>query len=170
VRGQQWLRRRQSKTIALRCSIGETPVEKVLPPRSSGLLWAGLLLLALSGCSRSTPEERLRATIGEMQAAAESREPRAFIEFVSEDFIGTPGDLDRDGLRNVLRGLLLGQQRVGVSLGPLEVKLYGSDRARVETRALVTGSGGMLDGDTLAIRSDWRIEDGEWRCIAATWE
>ncbi len=108
--------------------------------------------------------------MGEMQAAVEAREPRGFIEHVSEDFIGTPGALDRDGLRNLLRGILLSQQRVGVTLGPIDVKLYGEDRARVETTAFLTGTGGALRGDTLSIRSDWRLESGDWRCIAATWE
>ncbi len=145
-------------------------MDMVWQRKSMQRLYATVLALAMMGCSRTTPEERLRAAISEMQAAAESREPRAFIEFVSEDFIGTPGDLDRDDLRNLLRGLLLGQQRVGVTLAAIEVKLYGTDRARVETRALVTGSGGVLDSDTLSIRSDWRLEDGEWRCIAAEWE
>ncbi|MEO6064574.1 MAG: hypothetical protein ABIP49_02170 [Lysobacterales bacterium] len=109
-------------------------------------------------------------TIAKMQAAAEAREPRAFIEHVSDDFIGSPGELDRDNLRNFLRGLLLGQQRVGVTLGPIEVKLYGDDRAHVETTALITGTRGALDGDSLSIASDWRLDDGDWRCIAATWE
>jgi len=124
----------------------------------------------VAGCSRSTPEQKLRATIAEMQIAAESREPRAFIEHVSEDFIGSPGELDREGLRNFLRGLLLGQQKVGVALGPIEVKLYGDDRAHLETTALVTGTRGVLDGDSLSISSDWRLEGGEWRCIAASWQ
>lgn len=139
--------------------------------RRVGLV-AILCLTALlhSACSRSTPEERLRATIGEMQAAVEAREPRAFVEHVSDDFIGTPGEVDRTALTNVLRGLLLSQSRIGVTLGPIDVKLYGDDRARVETKAFLTGSGGVLDSDTLSIQSDWRIEEGEWRCIAATWE
>lgn len=126
--------------------------------------------LLIAACTRSSPEDELRATVTAMQAAAEAREPRAFVEHVSADFIGTPGALDREGMRNLLRALLLGQQRVGVTLGPMDIKLYGADRARVETHAFVTGSGGALDSDTIAIRSDWRIEDGNWRCIAATWE
>jgi len=128
------------------------------------------VVLIIAGCSRSSPEEQLRATIARMQAAAEAREPRGFIEHVSEDFVGTPGELDREGLRNLLRGILLSQQRIGVTLGPMAVKLYGEDRARVETKAFVTGSGGALDSDSISIVSDWRLEGGDWRCIAASWE
>lgn len=138
-----------------------------------GIGWLVLALacaLALTNCSRSSPEEKLRATIKEMQAAAEAREPRAFIDHVSKDFVGSPGNLDREGLRNVLRAVLVGQRRVGVTLGPIDVKLYGTDRARAMNQAFVTGSGGALDSDALSITSDWRIEDGEWRCIAASWE
>ena len=129
-----------------------------------------LAVLLIAGCARSSPEEKLRTTIAELQAAAEAREPRAFVGYISEDFIGTPGELDREGLRNFVRGLLLSQQRVGVTLGPIDVKLYGEDRARVETTAFVTGSAGALDSDALSIRSDWRLEEGNWRCIAASWE
>lgn len=129
-----------------------------------------LAALLIAGCARSSPEEKLRTTIAELQAAAEAREPRAFVGYISEDFIGTPGELDREGLRNFVRGLLLSQQRVGVTLGPIDVKLYGEDRARVETTAFVTGSAGALDSDALSIRSDWRLEEGNWRCIAASWE
>lgn len=131
---------------------------------------ACLVALVIAGCSRTTPEEKLRETIAQMQTAVEAREPRAFVEHVSADFIGSPGGLDRDGLRNLLRGILLSQQRVGVTLGPMSVKLYGNDRARLETRAFVTGSGGAFDSDSISIVSDWRLEDGDWRCIAATWE
>lgn len=144
-------------------------------PASLRLRCAMLMLastLAVCACQRSDPETKLRATISAMQAAAEAREPRAFVEHVSEDFIGTPGNQDRDGLRNVLRGVLLSQQSVGVTLGPIDLKLYGEGRARVSTTVLVSGDGGMLAGnsDSLTIQSDWRVEDGEWRCIAATWE
>ncbi len=136
----------------------------------SGFLLVMLLVpLLIVGCSRSSPEERLRDTVARMQSAAESREPRGFVEHVSEEFIGTPGNIDREGLRNLLRVLLVGQQRVGVTLGPMDVKLYGDDRARVETSAFVTGGRGVLDSETLQISSDWRIEDGQWRCIAASW-
>lgn len=131
---------------------------------------ACLVALVIAGCSRTTPEEKLRETITQMQTAVEAREPRAFVEHVSADFIGTPGELDREGLRNLLRGILLSQQRVGVTLGPMSVKLYGNDRARLETKAFVTGSGGALDSDSISIVSDWRLEDGDWRCIAAKWE
>ncbi len=140
--------------------------------RSWRVLLALLMALSVGACQRSDPEASLRKTIAEMQAAAEAREPRAFADHVSADFIGSPGDLDRDGLRNLLRGVLLSQQKVGVTLGPIEVKLYGDDRARVSTTVLVSGDGGMLAGnsDRLTIQSDWRVEGGEWRCIAATWE
>ena len=140
--------------------------------RALGMVLAGLLLTLLPSCDRASPEEQLRGVIGEMQAAAEARDPRAFVEYVSEDFAGTPGELDREGLRNLLRALLLQQRSVGVTLGTMDVKLFGDDRATVKTSALLTGrQGGLLpeSGDRIAIESDWRIENGEWRCIAARW-
>jgi hypothetical protein len=128
------------------------------------------LVVSLTGCAGSDPEERLRETIAEMEAAIEARAPGDFVDHVSADFGGGDG-LDRRSLRGYLASQLIGSQQVEVVLGPLDVTLHAGDRATVVVDALVMG-GRLLPerGERLEITSGWRLEDGQWRCYTATWK
>jgi hypothetical protein len=129
-----------------------------------------MLILALSGCSREAEETRLRATIADMQAAAEARRPAAVVESVSAEFVGSHG-LDRDGLRRLLQAQMLGKAQVGVSLGPLDVELQAGE-ARVRFVALTTGGSGRLlpeQARAYRVSSRWRLEGGDWRVYQAEW-
>lgn len=130
------------------------------------------LALALSGCSRTPPEQALREAIAGMQAAAEARDAAAVVEPVAEDFAG-PGDLDRDGLRRMLALRFLANQQVGVTLGPLDVTLHGEDRAEVAFTAATTGgSGGLLPdtGRVHQVHTGWRREGDDWVLVSARWD
>ncbi|HEX5755951.1 MAG TPA: nuclear transport factor 2 family protein [Arenimonas sp.] len=128
------------------------------------------LWLALSACSREPPEQRLRASIAAMQAAAESRSGDGVLEHVADDFIG-PRGMDRDGLRRYVAVAMLGNQRVGVTLGPLEVEMQG-ERARVRFTAAATGGQSWLPerGRVYQVDTGWRMAGGEWRLVSAEWE
>ena len=131
---------------------------------------AGVLLLA--ACHRVPDEQRIRDAVAAMQAAVEARDPRGFMRFVSADFTGNDGQVDRDGLHNLLRAEVLRNESVGVTLGPIDVDLQG-DRATVQVTATLTGgSGGLLPerGAIYAITSGWKREGSEWRCYNAAWQ
>ena len=133
------------------------------------LLYMGML--ALSGCARDTPEDALRVQLQQMEQAATAREPRAFMDGVAEDFSGE-GGIDRAALHNLLRMQLLGNAKVGVTTGPLQVEMQG-DRARVSFSAVLTGGSGRFLPDaaqSYAITTGWRVEDGDWRLYYAQWE
>lgn len=135
-------------------------------------LLAAIALLALVGCHSTPDEQRIREAITTMQQAAEARNPRAFMAYVAEDFTGEDGQLDRNGLHNLLRAQVLRNDNIGVTLGPIDVELQGA-RATVHVSATLTGgSGGLLPqrGSIYAITSGWRKEGGEWRCYNAAWE
>ena len=129
-----------------------------------------LLLAVLAGCSREPPEQALRATIATMQDAAEARDSDALVEAISTEFAG-PDGMDRDRFRRYLAVIWLRNREVGVSLGPLDVKLIG-ERATVEFTAATTGGEGWMPDRARVYRvvTGWRIEDGEWRLISASWE
>ncbi|WP_460457615.1 nuclear transport factor 2 family protein [Arenimonas alkanexedens] len=129
-----------------------------------------LLLVGVAGCSREPPEEALRATIAEMQAAAEARDSSALVDSVAEDFAG-PGNMDRDQFRRYLALIWLRNREVAVRLGPLDVELLG-ERARVNFTAATTGGEGFLPdrADVYQVRTGWRLDDGEWMLISAEWE
>jgi len=131
-----------------------------------------LLALLLSGCSRTSDEQRIRDAMAAMQQAMESRNPRAFMAHVSDDFIGNSADFDRAALANLLRIEVLRNESIGATLGPIDIEMQG-DRARVRTAATFTGgSGGMLPerGSIYAITSGWKRSGKDWVCFSATWE
>lgn len=129
------------------------------------------MLLLLSACARTAPEEAIRARIAAMEAAIEARDASAFLTGISEDFAGADGAYDRRGLRGLLAAQFLGSERVSVVLGPPEITLHGQDRATVRIGAVVGGGRFLPERvETLSIESGWRLEDGEWRCYTARWE
>jgi len=137
----------------------------------SRLILTGLILL-LAGCSRTTDEQRIREAMAAMQQAMESRDPRAFMAHVSDDFIGNDADFDRAALANLLRIEVLRNDSIGATLGPIDIEMQG-DRAKAQVLATVTGgSGGILPerGSIYAITSSWKRQGSEWRCYNATWK
>jgi len=129
------------------------------------LLGLALVLGACAGCKREAPEEAIRAQVAALQAAIEARSASDVADLLDEEFIGPQG-MDRRAARQTAAVLLLRHQRIGVVTGPLDVQLQGDDRARVRTRAAVTG------GDGSALLPDsaqaWRIDSG-WRRRGDTW-
>ncbi|HET9047991.1 MAG TPA: nuclear transport factor 2 family protein [Chiayiivirga sp.] len=142
--------------------------------RCRGILAAagiGLLMLGLAACSRSPPEQRLRDRIATMQVALEAGEVSEFMAGVAEDFDGG-GELDRRGVANLLRAQRLRNARIGATLGPLQIDLYG-ERASVRFTAMLTGSGGGLLPDRAeawTFDSGWRDGPDDWQLIHAEWE
>ena len=139
-----------------------------------GMKWMCLTLamLAIAGCHRTPDEQRIRDTVVAMQAALEARDPRSFIGHVSADFTGNEGQVDRDGLHNLLRAQVLRNESIGVTLGPIDVELQG-DRATVHATATFTGgSGGWLPerGSIYSITSGWKREGPDWKCYNANWQ
>lgn len=129
--------------------------------------------VALTACSRTPDEVRIREAITAMQAAVEAREPRTFMGYVADDFTGNKGGVDRAQLHNLLRAQFLRNEAVGVTLGPIGVELFDR-RATATVTATLTGgsSGGWLPerGGAYRFTTGWKNEDGEWRCISAEWE
>ncbi|HET6397106.1 MAG TPA: hypothetical protein VFF91_09745 [Pseudoxanthomonas sp.] len=146
--------------------------------RGKTLPWArgvavGLLAAAtlLAGCGRTPPEQRLRAQLESMQEALEGRRADDFMDGVAADFSGN-GGIDRAALQQVVRMQVLANERIGLTLGPAEVRMQG-DRATVRFAAMTTGGGGRLLPDRAGaweVTSGWRDEDGQWRLYYAEWK
>lgn len=129
-----------------------------------------LLLLPLAACVRTPPEQALRETMSELQAAIESRDAAAVHALLADDFIGPEG-LDREGARRLAQGMFLRYRGVGATIGPLEIVLQ-DQHAQVSFDAVVMGgSGGLLpeSGQAYDVETGWRMEGGEWRLVNAQW-
>ena len=132
------------------------------------LLLAATLLLP--ACSHAPPEQALREAIAKMQAAGEARDMDALFEPIAEDFAGAQG-MDRKEFRRYMTLMAMRQKSVGVTLGPVEVKLYG-DRATAKFTAAITGGPGFLPSQAQIydIETGWRLEGNDWKLIAAHWK
>lgn len=142
-------------------------------PRSHrNVALAALLACALAGCAGDTPEQRLRATMSELQQAVEARDAGGIRALLADDFVGSRG-LDRDGAVGMARVAFLRHRQVGVAVvGPLDVRMQPG-HASVRFDAALTGGSGRLLPDAARlyeVETGWRLEDGEWRLTSATWE
>lgn len=132
----------------------------------------GLVVLALLvACSRTPPEEALRATIDELQHAVEARDPDGVAEVLAEDFIG-PDGLDRDGARRLAALYMLRRSEVTAMPGPLDVDVQGA-HARVKFTVALAAGGSRFAPDSAslyAVDTGWRLDGGEWTMTSARWE
>lgn len=135
-----------------------------------GVAFAALLaMLALAGCARPPDEAALRERIESMQVAIEARDADTLLDAVDEDF-GGPGGMDRAGLGRYATLMLLRQQNVGVTIGPVAVELHG-DRASAQFDAVVTGTNRFIPEGVEARRVEtvWRREGDDWVLVGADW-
>src|SRR5450432_2087341 len=125
-----------------------------------------LTVILFAACSRTPEEQRIRNAITAMQKAAQTHQPRDFMTYVSADFAGEEGAVDREGLANILRVEVLRNDEVGVILGPIDVQMQGSRATVHVTVTLTGGSGGLLPehGAIYAITSGWKKDGSDWRC------
>ncbi|WP_440222475.1 YybH family protein [Dokdonella sp. MW10] len=131
-----------------------------------------VLLVALAACSRTPDEQVLRETVTAMQGALESRDPKAFMAGIADDFTGAQGSVDREELHRILRAQVLANASIGVTTGPLDIVVQG-DRATVSFTATFTGGGGRFlpeRGSVYTITSGWRRSGDDWVCVNAQWE
>mgnify|MGYP003447524296 FL=1 len=135
-----------------------------------------LLICALAlaaGCDAElTVEQQVIATIREMEARIEAGERRPFMAYISEDFRGQGGSLNREQLRALLIMQLNQYQRLQGQLLPIQVEHTGEDTATARFRALVTGGPGWIpdSGQLFEFRTGWRRVEGEWQVVTADWE
>ena len=138
---------------------------------ASVLLFA-LLCVAAVGCSRTPPEQALRAQVTAMQAAIETRDAGDVHELLAEDFIGNDG-LDRRGARQLAAATFLRHRDVSARFGPVTIALRGEGDAIARFSVVATsGSGGLLpdSGQVFDVETGWRLVDGEWRLLTARWK
>lgn len=140
--------------------------------KNSAVAWLLLLaLVLLAACSRPADEAALRDTLAAMQQAVERREPGEAMEHVAANFAGANG-MDHDALHRLLVVQFMRNRSVGVTLGPVTVRIDG-ERAEAEFRVLLTGfDQGLLPAraDGYRIVTGWRVERGRWVLERASWE
>ena len=130
------------------------------------------LLLVVSACSRSDPEQAVRAQVEALQQAIDARDAGAVEDLLAEDFVGNEG-MDRRGARQLAVAVFLRHRDVGAKVGPVSVELRGETDALARFSVLATGgSGGLLpdSGQLYQVETGWRLVDGEWKLLSASWK
>lgn len=129
------------------------------------------LLLVVSACSRSDPEQAVRAQVDSLQQAIDARDAGAVEDLLAEDFIGNEG-MDRRGAKQLAAGVFLRHREIDARLGPVTVELRGEGEAIARFSVLATGgSGGLLpeQGQVYQVQTGWRLQDGDWKLLNASW-
>jgi hypothetical protein len=131
-----------------------------------------MLLAGLSACSQPlTVEQRIIATIREMEAKIEAGERRSFMEHIAEDFTGQNGAMTRDQAQALFIYQLNRHQRLHAQLFPIHVKESSDNTATATFKALVTGGPNWLpdSGQVFDFETHWRLVDDEWYLYEANW-
>lgn len=134
------------------------------------VLGLGLALL-LPACEKTPPEQALRTAMAGLQSAVETRDAAAIREYLADDFIG-PDGLDRSGAHRLATLHLMRHNRIGMTLGPLDVRLK-PEHATVLFTAALTGTEGRLlpdSGQIYAVETGWRLRNDQWLLTSASWK
>jgi len=135
--------------------------------------WAvAFACLLVVACSRPSPEQAVRHQLDAMQAAIDARDAGAVDDLIADDFVGNDG-LDKHGARQLATGVFLRYRDVSAKLGPATVEFRGERDAVVRFSVLATGgSGGFLpdSGQVYEVETGWRLVDGEWKLLNASWK
>ena len=141
--------------------------------RSAGPSTAWLLAATLlcAGCSDPPPEQALRQSMADLEAAVEAREPGAVAGLLAEDFVG-PDGMDRAGARRLAQLAFLRNRDVGLVVGPLDIAVQDGHATVRFTAALSGGTGAWLPerGSVYRVETGWRREGGDWAMTSARWE
>ena len=130
------------------------------------------MLWALASCEQPmTVGQQIRATILEMEKHIEAGERLAFMNYVSEDFRGQNGAMNRDQLRAYVVLQFNRYQRLQGQLLPIDVEDRGDGHAAAWFRALVTGGPNWIpdSGQVFEFETHWRQDGDEWVLTAANW-
>lgn len=133
--------------------------------------FAIVVAMFLSGCGKDDPEQAVKARVAAMQEAIDARDAGDVEALLAEDFIGNDG-LDKRGARQLAAAMFLRYRDAGARIGPVSVELRGGNDAIARFSVLATGgNGGLLpeQGQVYRVETGWRLVDGEWRLLNASW-
>jgi len=131
--------------------------------------------LAAPACKKpKSDEELIRAIFGRAAQAAEEKRPGDVVADVSERF--RAGELDRDGVRRTVAGVILRGGWLSASIAKANVLVEGDAASAVVDVLLAQAAGArsladLAPGEASVHRFDVRLarEPDGWRVTAARW-
>lgn len=133
-----------------------------------------VLCAALAACGKSPSEQALRDTIKAMQTAVEKKDNGAFMQHVSAHVrVTSPdtGELDREGVRRTLTGVLLAYPTIHTGTTVRELTINGAT-AQTVVEVLTSGGAGALPDAArhFTFNLTWLHDGSHWKLSGATWE
>jgi hypothetical protein len=138
---------------------------------------AAFALVALLGAcaDRGTPEERVRALVGDAARAASAKDLGGLLALVSPDYADPHGNR-RDDVKRILAFHVLRAGSVHAFAAAREVAVDEPTRARAVVLAALARVPihdltdlAALDADLFRFDLSLALEDGGWRVTSATW-
>jgi hypothetical protein len=129
---------------------------------NASLILIAAFLFAACG-SKSSDEQQVRALIGSVEAAAESRDTSDVLKHVADDYADSDG-LDKTRLQSFLRGYFLthpGLELV-VNVESVEFPVDGLAQAVIGVATVE-----LANPDLQRLKVEFRRVDGEWRIARA---
>jgi hypothetical protein len=143
--------------------------------RPAALLACIALVLVLPGCGReASPEEEIRAVVGEAEQAAEARDAFALRALVADDYRDARGNGAED-VRRYVHGYLLAHQSVHLLVRIDDIAFPATDLARLRATVGMAGreaagaSAWDLAADVYEFDVTLARADGGWKVIRADW-
>lgn len=134
--------------------------------------WAASFAILLAACSRTTPEQEVRAVIAAAESAAEERDLSGVMDLVSDRYSDAAGN-DKAAIRALMQGFFIVNQSVHLLMRVEELEFPSEDLA---TARLTVGMLGRQSAEDWAFAADVyefdvRLirESDEWRLQSATW-
>ncbi|NND81042.1 MAG: hypothetical protein HKN50_01305 [Gammaproteobacteria bacterium] len=142
-------------------------------------LCLSVLLVAIAACNLErpppTPEERVRATIAAIEAAAEERSLSGVMDHIVDDYRDHNGNLKED-LRRLVQLQYIRNQAITIFTSIQSLEING-DTAAVELSAAMAGRDVDLNDEANRLRADikqfsvvLRDVDGTWMVESASWD
>lgn len=136
-------------------------------------LWLALSWVLLSACSRSDPEQQLLETAQALQTAIEARDTGDVMDRVDAHFRGS-ANLEPESARRLLTATFLRYRniRVVVLAPTVRIDPAAPTLGVIDAKVVVTGAQGLIPerAEPYNVRTEWRLEGGDWKLSDLRWE
>jgi len=128
-----------------------------------------IIALTLIACDRTPDEEKIRNTLGKIEAAVQKRETKPALKYLSKNFSGPEG-MKIQQIRQMMAAHYIRNKNIQVVIAGLKIKVTGND-AEVNFNAATTGGTGVLPErlQYYDIETVWQKIDGDWLITRADW-
>lgn len=131
------------------------------------LIWVTLLI---SGCEKTPTVEAIRTHIDAMVDGIERKKPDDVLAYMHDDF-STPDGQDKQWAKRLMLFHMMRQHSINIVTSQLNITEQDEFSADAQFHVLLTGGEGLIpqQGALYQVNSQWRLQNGNWLLIHASW-